>query len=159
MRGWRGGGGGHLWRRRMVLVLSYMRLREKRKYTSRWSWEIVTVCKLQHYRWHVYVWHDSFICVTWLIHMWHDSFICDMSHSFWRFASYCITGDMTQSHLCHDSFTCDMTRSYVTRLVHMWHDWFICDMTYSHVTWLIHMWHDSFICDMTYSLVSWLIHD
>ena len=38
----------------------------------------------------IFLWHDSFICVTWLIHMWRDSFIyvirrnhmCDMIHSY-----------------------------------------------------------------------------
>ena len=42
--------------------------------------ELVYMCDVTH----LYVWHDSFICVTWLIYMcdmihlyvWHDSFIC-----------------------------------------------------------------------------------
>jgi len=125
---------------------------------------------------HLYVWHDSFICVTWLIH------VCDMTHSYvWRDSFICVLVlsaiwilefgdlmcvrmcvmsnhmcDMTHSYVSHDSFicvtwlihVCDMTRSYV------WHDSFIC------VTWLIHVcdmthscvWHDSFVC------VTWLIY-
>jgi len=61
----------------------------------------------------LYVWHDSFICVTWLVH----------------------TRDMTRPYMSH---TCDMTRSYmwhascmcVTWLVHM------CDIC---MPWLLHM--------------------
>ena len=35
---------------------------------------------------HLYVWHDSFICVTWVIHM------CDMSHSYvWHASFICVT--------------------------------------------------------------------
>jgi len=71
---------------------------------------------------HLYVWHDSFICVTWLIHM------CDMTHS----------------HVWHDSFirvtwrihTCDMTHPYVWHdSFNVWHDSFIS------VTYIIHVCH------------------
>ena len=63
----------------------------------------------------LYVWHDSFICVTWLVHL------CDMTHS-------SVRRNVTHSNMWHDSFRCvtwllymcDMTRSYV------WHDLFIC---------------------------------
>jgi len=91
----------------------------------------------------VYVWHDSFICVTWLIHacdmtpsyVWHDSFICGK----WLFHMW----GMNSSYVWHDGFIC------VTWLIHM------CNMTCSYVghvsfiraTWLIHM------CDMTHSNV------
>jgi len=71
----------------------------------------------------LYVWHDSFMCVTWLMNM------------------GCIQADhVTHSYVWHDSFICvtwlfymrDMTRSYV------WHDSFM------RVTWLVvHM------CDIT----------
>ena len=79
---------------------------------------------------HLYVWHDSFMCVTWLID------ICDMTHSYvWHDSFICVTWlthmcDMTHSYVWHVAFLCDMAYSYV------WHDSFIC------VTWLIHM------CDM-----------
>ena len=80
---------------------------------------------------HLYVWHDSFVCVTWLIRM------CDMTHSYvWHDSFICVTWlirmcDMTHSYVWHDSFIrvtwlirmCDMTHSYV------WHDWFVYDMT------------------------------
>ena len=56
---------------------------------------------------HLYVWHDSFICVTWLIHM------CDMTHSCVPWLIHMC--DMTHSCVCHDSFQC------VTR-----HDAFRC---------------------------------
>ena len=96
---------------------------------------IIHMCDMTHYvceMTHLYVWHDSFICVTWFIHM------CDMTHSYvwhdalrmWHDSFICVTWlihmcDMTHSYVWHDSFIC------VTRLIHM------CDMTHSYV------WHDS----------------
>jgi len=112
----------------------------------------------------LYVWHDSFICVTWLIYM------CDMTHLYvWCDSLTCVTWlicmcDRERSWYSRHAplfdqnalmmrvtwlmNMCDVTRWYV------WHDSFIC------VTWLIHMcdmthsylWQDSFVC------VTWLIH-
>jgi len=112
----------------------------------------------------LYVWHDSFICVTWLIHMrdmthsyvWHDSFTCVIWLIHW------IIRDMTHScnphgenmsafYIQHHSCICVYVwlHSYtcVTSLMYM------CDFTH------IHVWHHSFICvtsliymcDMTHS--------
>jgi len=101
---------------------------------------------------HLFMWHDSFICVTWLIHMcdrthlyvWQDSFICVT----WLIHMYDIyMCDRTHSYVWHDSFI------NVTRLVHTSRVSFKFDMTHSDVTWLIHKWHDSFRCDQTHSYV------
>ena len=62
---------------------------------------------------HLYVWHDSFICVTRLIHT-HRRCLC---LQVWRDSFICVTCLIRM---------CDMTHLYV------WHDSFIC------VTWLIH---------------------
>ena len=75
---------------------------------------------------HLYVWHDSFICVTWLIRM------CDMTHSY----------------VGHDSFIC-VTWLMLTRDTtpsNVWYDSFVCVTWPTHmcVTWLTHM------CDMTH---------
>ena len=132
-------------------------------------------------RTHVYVWHDTFLCVTWLIHMcamtcayvWHDACICLTWHIYtcgvtswyvWHAVCYilpynCITlhhaATATHVYMLHitDRWdVCRMTRSYV------WHDSFICVTWLMHmcnssicVTWLIHM------CDMTHAYVR-LIH-
>ena len=91
---------------------------------------------------HLYVWHDSFICVTWLIHM------CDMTHSFvWHDSFICVTWLI---HACLESFICVtwlmlcvcVTWRINVRdiLIH------ICDINHSRA------WHDSL------SRVTWLIH-
>jgi len=143
-----------------------------------WEWERVThirVTRLIHMCdiTPLFVWHDSFICVTWLIHVWKKSLLggvwcwsvlLSLADDCWeceRVMHIRVTWlirmcAMTHSYVRHDSFvcvpwrihTCDMTHSYV------WHDSFIC------ATWLIHM------CDMNHSYVfcnsficvPWLIH-
>jgi len=104
---------------------------------------LIHVCALTH----LYVWHDSFICVTWFVHM------CDIVHSYSSHDAFmCVTW------LIH---TCDLTCAYVwhdalirvTRLVHTETifncllSWFIRgDMTH------VYVWYDSCIC------VIWRIH-
>jgi len=80
---------------------------------------------------YVYVWHDSFICVTGLIHM------CDMTHScVWHDSFICVTWLIHMRVMC----MCDMIHSYVCPVyVYVWHDSFMC------VTWLIRT------CDVTHS--------
>jgi len=53
----------------------------------------------------LYVWNDSFICVTWLIHM------CDMTHSCVWCGSFICVRDMTHSCVWCGPFMCvrDMT--------------------------------------------------
>jgi len=73
---------------------------------------------------HLYVWHDSFICVTWLIHM------CDMTHSHvWHDSS------ITHMNVWHDSSI------HHTHMNQRWrtqcHEWVTCDMTHSSIT---HIW-------------------
>ena len=132
-----------------------------------------SLCNMTHsHVWrhtHIYVRHDTFICVTWLIRH-----VCGVTHSYARLDSCSIGNcacretrfvhmcDMTRSHVWYDTFICVtwlMHMCDVTRL-HVWHDSSICetrlmlygellmmrDMTHSYV------WHDSFIC------VIWLIH-
>jgi len=80
---------------------------------------------------HLYVYHDSFTCVTWLILI----HICDMTHSYaWHALFICVTSFVCVTRLI---CLCDMTHSYV------WHD------SFTRVTWLIliHM------RDMPYSYV------
>ena len=77
--------------------------------TGSYMYCVITLIHMTHsYVTHLYMWHDSFICVTWLIHM------CDM----WRIP----TCDMTHSYAGHDSFihmslmtcvSCDKTHSYM----------------------------------------------
>jgi len=105
--------------------------------TGSYMYCVITLIHMTHsYVTHLYMWHDSFICVTWLIHM------CDMTHSYvWH---------VTHLYMWHDSFIC------VTWLIHMCDMWRIptCDMTHSYAG------HDSFIhmslmtcvsCDKTHS--------
>ena len=117
----------------------------------------------------LYVWHDSFACVTWPIrsrdmpypYVWYESYV--RQDSFARVACLVHMCDMTyshvwltHSHVWHDSslcvtwlvFTCDITSSYM-RLFS-----FICDMPQSYATWLIYicavtrsyLWHGSLVC-------------
>ena len=94
---------------------------------------------------HLYLWHDSFICVTWLIRM------CDMTHLYvWHYSFRCVTWLI---------YMCDMTHSYV------WHDPFICVIWHIHMCETTHSYvcHDSGslspfvqICD-TFICAPWLI--
>ena len=79
---------------------------------------------------HLYVWHDSFVCVTWLIG------ICDMTQLYaWHVSFVCVTWPVHMR---------DMTRSYVdVTLSYVWRASLIC------VTWPFH------VCDMNYSSVTW----
>ena len=84
---------------------------------------------------HLYVWHDSFTCVTWLIHM------CNMTHSYvWHNSSY----------VWHDSFF-EWQGSF--HLWHVssyeWHDSFQCLILW--LTWLILRWICLILC------VTWLV--
>ena len=91
-----------------------------------------TICDTTY----LYLWHDSFVCVTWLVHMcdmnhlyaWHNSFIC-VTWLIWKWDMTWLIhmGDMTHSYVWADSFI------RVTSLIHT------CDMTHPHA------WHDSFI--------------
>jgi len=68
---------------------------------------LISICDMTHSC--IYVWRDSFMCVTWLTHM------CDLTH-------WCVWNDsfIRVTWLVH---TCDTTHSYV------WHDCFICGIT------------------------------
>ena len=88
---------------------------------------------------HVYVWHDSFVCVLWsggctrgLVHK------RNLIHLYVWFTCMCY------SLVCVAGLvrTCNKTH------VCVWHDWFVCatwsirtcDMTHSY------LWHDPFVC-------------
>jgi len=66
---------------------------------------------------HLYVCHDSFICVTWLIH------VCDMTHSYvWHDSFICVTWlihlcAMTHSSMRRDSFVCVPCSSYISSFI------------------------------------------
>jgi len=94
---------------------------------------------------HVYVWHDSFTCVTWLIHIFvaRRIHMCDMTQSYvWHDFFKELNTAVFPSSVWHNVFVFfNTTRSYV------WHDLFIC------VTWLIHIVTDSSMCDMTHPYV------
>jgi len=95
---------------------------------------LIHMCNMTH----LYVWHDSFICVAWLIHM------CYLTHSYVRDHSFILS--LVYSFVCAlclirigfsvgacilnfviSLHTWNMTHSYV------WRDTFIC------VTWFIRM--------------------
>jgi len=122
---------------------------------------------------HLYVWHDSFICVTWLIHMC-DYDLALAAHMLW---DICVTW-LIHPHIWHDAHILwDMTVSRhlvlcrthpvthdsfirVTCLIHVWHDScvYVCDYYFVstvRILWGVthsYMWHDSSI------RVTWLIH-
>jgi len=121
--------------------------------------------------WCLYVWHDSFICVTWLVlmmwhpvtwqvwclYVWRDSFVCMAWHVrvIWPI---CVC-DMTHWYVRYDSsifatcqIICDrdvtglisiraVTHSKVTYMTQMYG-------THTHVTYLTQMCHDSFKRDI-----------
>jgi len=116
----------------------------------------------------LYVWHDSFICLTWFsrVSIRRDDVqdgggaMCDITHSYvWHDSFISVTCvihmcDVTHSDVWRDSFVflsgemmgaviCDMTHSYV------WHDSFVC--LSGEMMGDCNVWHDSFIC------VAWLI--
>jgi len=103
----------------------------------------------------LYVWRDSFTCVTWLVFTWG---ICDVTVvCVWRDECMCMTWLIhveCMSEWAVTSHRCAMTRS---RVRHVWHDSFVRSTC---LTWLIHM------CDMTnsylkrtsFTCVTWLIH-
>ena len=131
---------------------------------------------------HLYVWHDSFVCVTRLI------YTCDMTYSYVGHDSFiCVTWlmqmrEILHSHVWHDSFipfhtrhihACEMTDSYFlkTTFSYVWHESFIpfltrlidmCDMIHLHlfthdsiirVTWLLH----STSMNKSYHTYEWVI--
>jgi len=108
---------------------------------------------------HLYVWHDSFICVTWDIHMCamthrgHEDdgsliyncltwliylrnpqliYVCDMTHL------YAQNNDSQMSHVTHMCYMCDMTHLYVQLMMCANSSVSHCAHTY--------VWHDSSIC-------------
>ena len=96
---------------------------------------------------HLYVWHDSLICVAWLIHL------CDMTQAYFQ---SCLWATMLHASsdikMCHTSLGINMFHIALDikmchtyeRILHIWmrawYDSSVC------VTWLIH------VC------VTWLIH-
>jgi len=72
---------------------------------------------------HLYVWHDSFICVTWLIHVRDNA------------TSRVMLCERTHAYVLHNSL-----RSMTCFLQYVWHDWFMCAVTD------LYEWHDLFTC-------------
>jgi len=130
---------------------------------------------------HIYVWRDSYICVTWLIHMWdvthtyvgRDSYIFEMCLYPWESAAQshificdiflCIYNCFFFPHRCinvhyisHIYMSLYITYLYVRHVT----DAFACHDTILRETWLFHMWdmpylyvgRDSYICG------TWLVH-
>jgi len=110
---------------------------------------LVCVCDMNHSYTckitNLYVWCDSFTCVTWLIHMCMTWLIhmCDVTHSrVWHDSSMCVC-DMTDLYVWCDSFKCVPWCILVClmRFIH------VCDMTHSYVCDMTHLyvWHDLFL--------------
>ena len=114
----------------------------------------------------LYVWHDSFLCVTWLISMcdmtrsyvWHDSFLCatwlihmlcGKIHSYMRCDVF-VHEKKTHSYVRHDTFMREtwlvspIPMSHVSLMYVTWRFNGIA-MSVSHRCVIWRVWHDSFV--------------